>query len=211
LTAADDGKGRAVPGTVDRIALTRAGDLGRSGAAPWPTGHPGPEPALVPAMPVAPAVPAGLPPSSRHEFAEQLTGQVLKWYVRAAEHHNCGRPDRAAGLLVSALALEPSLACLREALARAQYDARQYLAARTTFTAMTAIDPCDHYALFGLGLVETRLGVYAAAAAHLARAVSLDPGDSRYELALEHVQEVLRQNIPARTSEYGQRAPGARR
>jgi tetratricopeptide (TPR) repeat protein len=167
VTAADQEEGSVVPGTVDDIQLTRSG-------LDSPTGQSRP--------------PAGGGSRSQAQVPAQLSGRVREWYVRAAEHHNRGRPDRAAELLISALTLEPSFACLREALARAQYDARQYLAARTTFTAMTAIDPRDHYALFGLGLVETRLGAHAAAVRHLERAVRLHPGEPRYELALEHAR-----------------------
>ena len=124
-----------------------------------------------------------LPPS---QPAAGLSGTARRWYLLAAEHHGAGRPDRAADLLVSALAREPSQGCLREALARAQYDAKRYLAARTTFAAMTAIDPADHFALFGLGLAETRLLAFEAAARHFQRALRLRPDELRYQLALTH-------------------------
>jgi tetratricopeptide (TPR) repeat protein len=127
----------------------------------------------------------------REGVPSYLIGPVRRWYVQAAQHHNCGRPDLAAELLVSAVTLEPSFGCLREALARAQFDAGQYLAARTTFTAMVALDARDHYALFGLGLVQTRLGVPAAAARQFERAAELCPDEPRYAVALEHARVQL--------------------
>jgi len=131
-----------------------------------------------------------------HCVPTYLTGRVRRWYVRAAQQHNCGRPDRAAELLVSAVTHEPSFGCLREALARAQFDAGQYLAARTTFTAMVALDPHDHYATFGLGLVATALGVPVAATCHFERAVELSPDEPRYAVALEHARAALAHTAP---------------
>ncbi len=174
-----------MPGDVDQDRSSPAQDV-QAPSAPRDA-----ESGVGPAPQAGPQVPA------------QLSGRARAWYVRAAEQHNAGRPDRAAELLISALALEPSVGCLREALARAQYDAKQYLAARTTFTAMTAVDPTDHFALFGLGLVEMRLGAYGASARHLQRAVSLCPDDPRYRLALEHATVTLRQQEAATVGAAG--------
>lgn len=84
--------------------------------------------------------------------------------------------------------LEPTFACLREALGRAQFDAKQFLAARMTFSAMTALNPLDHYAHFGLGLTHAELGDPASAIGQLERAVALAPDEIRYLVALEHVR-----------------------
>ena len=138
-----------------------------------------------------------------HRVLTLLTGRVGRWYVRAAQHHNRGRPDRAAELLVSAVIAEPSFSCLREALARAQFDAGQYLAARTTFTAMVALDPGDHYATFGLGLVATALGAPVAATRHFERAVELGPHEPRYAVALEHARAGLAHTAPAAAGAAG--------
>jgi tetratricopeptide (TPR) repeat protein len=182
-----------VSGTVDGIA-------------------PAPEPAApdrsparsvqgAPAGPVNPAGAAGAAgghAGCRERVPTYLIGPVRRWYVQAAQHHNRGRPDLAAELLVSAVTHEPSFGCLREALARAQFDAGQYLAARTTFTAMVALDARDHYALFGLGLAQARLGVPAAAARLFERAAELCPGEPRYAVALEHARVQLAAAGPAR-------------
>lgn len=206
MTAADQGEG-SVPRIMEQTKLPWS----VQDAGPWHTGPAAVTPRSDPAQQCAaaggtqagagPAAAPGRCPQAQGEVPEQLTGRVRIWYLRAAEHHDTGRPDRAAELLVSAVRVEPSLGCLREALARAQYDAGQYLAARTTFTAMTALDPVDHYALFGLGLAETRLGAHAAAVRHLERAVHLHTGDPRYAIALEQARAALR--WPERTDPAG--------
>lgn len=124
----------------------------------------------------------------RRADVSALTGKTRKWFERALVLHLVGRPEFAAELLRRALLLEPTFACLREELGRAQFDAGQFYAARTTFSAMTAIDPSDHYALFGLGMAERKLGDTIAAVKHLERAVALAPDDVRYVVAWEHAR-----------------------
>jgi tetratricopeptide (TPR) repeat protein len=65
-------------------------------------------------------------------------------------------------------------------LARAQYDAGQYPAARQGFEYLVERDPADHYAHFGLGLAARKLGDLAAAVEHLALAVAMRPDLERY-------------------------------
>jgi tetratricopeptide (TPR) repeat protein len=122
----------------------------------------------------------------------ELSERVYEWYQRASQLHAAGRPAQAAELLARALAVEPNASCLRDALARAQFDAEQFLGARTSFSAIVAIDPVNDYALFGLGLSESRLGDFASAADHLALAVAMRPDDSRYLTALEQALATLR-------------------
>lgn len=132
--------------------------------------------------------PTGAPDEELQAEFGRLTGKPRKWFDRALVLHCVGRPDFAAELLRRALLLEPTFACLREELGRAQFDAGQFYAARTTFSAMTAIDPTDHYALFGLGMAERKLGDTIAAVNHLERAVALAPDDVRYAVAWVHAR-----------------------
>jgi tetratricopeptide (TPR) repeat protein len=138
----------------------------------------------------------------------RLTGKPRAWFDRALVLHCVGRPDFAAELLRRALLLEPTFGCLREALGRAQFDAGEFYAARTTFSAMTAIDPSDHFALFGLALAERRLGDTIGAVKHLDRAVALAPDDVRYAIAREHTRVEAGQRV--RDSTGGRQRRGAR-
>jgi len=193
VTAADDEGGP----DVSTVEATTARTVTRTVAAPVLRGSQ--------RQPWAGAGPERCP----HCVPNYLTGRVRRWYVRAAQQHNCGRPDQAAQLLVSAVTHEPSFGCLREALARAQFDAGQYLAARTTFTAMVALDPRDHYATFGLGLVATALGVPGAATGHFERAVELSPDEPRYAVALEHARATLAHSAPAAVGSAGESSRNA--
>jgi tetratricopeptide (TPR) repeat protein len=144
----------------------------------------------------APQVVRWQEPPLTDEVPAELVGLVRKWYIQAAEHHNSGRPDRAAAVLASALMLEPERAALRQALARAQFDAGQLLAARTTFCAMLAIDEEDDFALYGLGLVETRFGNFVRAVDSFACAAALRPADERYSAALIRARVALDEHGP---------------
>jgi tetratricopeptide (TPR) repeat protein len=133
-------------------------------------------------------IPPRAPDEEQLAELARLTGKPRAWFDRALVLHCVGRPEFAAELLRRALLLEPTFGCLREALGRAQFDAGQLYAARTTFSAMTAIDPSDHFALYGLALAERRLGDTIGAVKHLERAVALAPDDVRYAIAREHAR-----------------------
>src|SRR6478735_2812126 len=60
-------------------------------------------------------IPDGLPP-----------GQVYDWYANARALHDEGDAAGAVPLLLWAVAAEPGARSLREALARAQFDARLF-------------------------------------------------------------------------------------
>lgn len=157
------------------------------------------ESAAVPGTVEEPELTTGGAPNSLADLPS-LTGQSRVWFDRAAALHNGGRPSQAAELLCRALMLEPTFACLREALGRAQFDAKQLLAARMTFSAMTALNPLDHYAHFGLGLTRAELGDLAGAIRALERGVALAPDEIKYLVALEHLRVATTRDAGARKS-----------
>lgn len=102
-----------------------------------------------------------------------------------AEHH----PGAAAVLLERALALEPGKASILEALGRAYYNQGDHAAAAERFGVMVAADPLAHYAHFGLGLAQGRLGDRRLARRHLRMAVFLKPEIEVYRRALDRLGE----------------------
>ncbi len=115
-------------------------------------------------------------------------GGVYEWYQRGMELLGNGDPAAAATLLARAAEAEPGSRSVREALARAQYDAGRYPEAIATFTALIADNPTDDYAHFGLGLAASRAGELPLAAEHLALAVAMRPELSHYARALRGVR-----------------------
>jgi Flp pilus assembly protein TadD len=115
-------------------------------------------------------------------------GSVYDWYHRGlqllAERH----PEAAATLLARAAEVEPESRSILEALARAQHDAGRYADAITTFTRLTALNPTDDYAHFGLGLAASRAGELRLAAEHLALAAAMRPDLHHYAQALRGVR-----------------------
>lgn len=102
-----------------------------------------------------------------------------------AEHH----PGAAAVLLERALALEPGKASILEALGRAYYNQGDHAAAAERFATMVAADPLAHYAHFGLGLAQGRLGNRRMSRRHMRMAVFLKPEIEVYRRALERLGE----------------------
>jgi Flp pilus assembly protein TadD len=103
-----------------------------------------------------------------------------------------GSPAAAAQVLQRASAAEPQARSVREALARAQFDARQYAEAAENFRLIVEASPSDDYANFGLGLALARTGNPAAAAEYLALAVAMRPDNVHYTEALRSVRATLR-------------------
>jgi Flp pilus assembly protein TadD len=99
-----------------------------------------------------------------------------------------GSPAAAAQVLQRASTAEPASRSVREALARAQFDAGQYAEA----------SPSDDYAHFGLGLALARTGHPAAAAEYLALAAAMRPDVAHYTEALRSVRATLRAQEEAR-------------
>src|SRR6202050_3936617 len=138
---------------------------------------------------------------------ENLAGQALPeedvhaWYRRGLELLANGSPAAAAQVLQRASMAEPASRSVREALARAQFDAGRYAEAAGNFEMIVAASPSDDYAHFGLGLALARTGQPAAAAEHLALAVAMRPDAPHYTEALRSVRATLRAR--------GGRGPGA--
>ncbi|WP_222194842.1 tetratricopeptide repeat protein [Modestobacter italicus] len=118
----------------------------------------------------------------------QPDGGVYEWYQRGLQLLGDGNPAAAAMLLERVVAAEPASRSVREALARAQYDAGRYRAAIDSFQALIEVNPTDDYAQFGLGLAASRAGELELAAEHLALAVAMRPDQTHYARALRGVR-----------------------
>ena len=86
----------------------------------------------------------------------------------------------------------PASRSVREALARAQFDAGRYAEAADNFRIIVEASPSDDYAHFGLGLALARTGDPAAAAEYLALAAAMRPDSAHYTEALRSVRATLR-------------------
>jgi Flp pilus assembly protein TadD len=114
------------------------------------------------------------------------------WYRRGMDLLGRGSPAAAAQVLERAAAAEPRSRSVREALARAQFDAGWYAAAADNFRMIVEASPSDDYANFGLGLSLARTGNPAAAAEYLALAAAMRPDAAHYTDALRQVRATLR-------------------
>jgi len=135
---------------------------------------------------------------------ENVPGQALPeedvyaWYRRGMDLLSRGSPAAAAQVLQRASTAEPGSRSVREALARAQFDAGWYAAAAENFRVIVEASPSDDYANFGLGLALTRSGDHAAAAEYLALAAAMRPDAAHYTEALRSVRATLRAIADAR-------------
>ncbi len=114
------------------------------------------------------------------------------WYRRGMELLGRGSPAAAAQVLQRASTAEPGARSVREALARAQFDAGWYAEAAANFRVIVEASPSDDYANFGLGLSLARTGDHAAAAEYLALAAAMRPDAAHYTEALRSVRATLR-------------------
>lgn len=119
-------------------------------------------------------------------------GDAYSWYRRGMELLGKGSPAAAAQVLQRAAAAEPASRSVREALARAQFDAGRYQDAADNFRVIVEASPSDDYANFGLGLALARTGDHAAAAEYLALAAAMRPDAAHYTNALRQVRATLR-------------------
>jgi tetratricopeptide (TPR) repeat protein len=119
-------------------------------------------------------------------------GDSYAWYRRGLDLLSRGSPAAAAELLGRAAEAEPGARSVREALARAQFDAGRYAQAADSFRQNVEAMPSDDYAHFGLGLALARGGDPAAAAEHLALAAAMRPELPHYAEALRGVRATLR-------------------
>jgi predicted Zn-dependent protease len=163
-----------------------AGDAGVVGAG---DGHPDQEPPRAGGGPQGPG------------------GDSYTWYRRGLDLLNRGSPAAAAELLERAAAAEPGARSIREALARAQFDAGRYAQAADNFRQNVEAIPSDDYAHFGLGLALARGGNPAAAAEHLALAAAMRPDLAHYTEALRGVRATLAARTQARSGASPAPAP----
>ena len=119
-------------------------------------------------------------------------GDAYAWYQRGVELLGNHSPAAAAQLLERAAGAEPDSRMVREALARAQFDAGWYDQAARSFRIIVEASPADDYAHFGLGLALARLGDPAHAAEYLALAAAMRPDLPHYSSALREVRATLK-------------------
>jgi tetratricopeptide (TPR) repeat protein len=131
-------------------------------------------------------------PPSGEAATSHPEGDVYSWYQRGVELLSNRSPAAAAQLLERAAAAEPQSRMVREALARAQFDAGRYALAVENFRMIVEASPADDYAHFGLGLALARLGEPARAAEYLALAAAMRPDLPHYSAALREVRATLR-------------------
>ena len=115
-------------------------------------------------------------------------GDVYDWYTRGVELLEAQNPAAAAALLEHAARAEPASRSVREALARAQFNAGHFAAARDNFAEIIDMNPTDDYAHFGMGLACTKLGDLDDANEHLALAAAMRPENKHYATALRHAR-----------------------
>ena len=128
---------------------------------------------------------ADLPPPPPDVYPK---GEAYDWYQRGCELIESGNAHAAVELLKRVASVEPESRSVREALARAQFDAGAYAEARESFEWIISVDPADDYAQFGLGLAASRAGDLDLAAEHLALAVAMRPDLGHYSRALRGVR-----------------------
>ncbi|WP_328954499.1 tetratricopeptide repeat protein [Kitasatospora purpeofusca] len=147
----------------------------------------------------------GMAPSGQQQRSGEPEGDVYEWFRRGARLLAQGNPAAAEQLLARAAEAEPGSRSIREALARAQFDAGSYAAALENFRTVALADPSDDYAQFGWGVAAARLGDFEASAEHLALAVAMRPENDHYRVALRQTRATL----AARTGAFGPLLPGA--
>ncbi|HVE74151.1 MAG TPA: tetratricopeptide repeat protein, partial [Mycobacteriales bacterium] len=118
-------------------------------------------------------------------------GDLYDWYIRGVDLLENGDANASVQLLTHVAQSEPESRMVREALARAQFDAGFYDEARANFEWIIAINPADDYAQFGLGLAATKLGDLPAAVEHLALAAAMRPDIGYYATALRGARAAL--------------------
>ncbi|GAA2168491.1 tetratricopeptide repeat protein [Actinomadura napierensis] len=118
-------------------------------------------------------------------------GGVYEWYTRGLELLRSGSAAAALQLLARAAEAEPGSHSIREALARAQFGARQFGAAAESFQSIVEEEPAEDYARFGLGLSLSRMGDFEGAVEHLALAAAMRPENQDYARALRHARATL--------------------
>jgi Flp pilus assembly protein TadD len=124
-------------------------------------------------------------PVARESYSTTPEGEsAYSLYSKGSRLLREGHPHQAAMFLSRAKLIEPEKASIREALARALFQAGRMSRARREFAKAVAIDPVNDYAHFGLALACERTGQRMRAIGHLKLAIAMRPGMSDYERAL---------------------------
>jgi tetratricopeptide (TPR) repeat protein len=131
-------------------------------------------------------------PAAPDDVPAGPAGDAYAWYQRGIELLRKRSPAAAAQLLERASDAEPQSRMVREALARAQFDAGWYSLAVQNFRMIVEASPADDYAHFGLGLALARTGEPGQAAEYLALAAAMRPDLPHYSAALRDVRATLR-------------------
>jgi Flp pilus assembly protein TadD len=122
----------------------------------------------------------------------QPGGGTYEWFHRGMDLLQRGDAAAAATLLARASQAEPASASVREALARAQFDAGRFEEAAQTFSSLVRDVPDSDYGHFGLGLALSRLGRFELAAEHLALAATMRPDNRHYADRLRQTRATVR-------------------
>jgi tetratricopeptide (TPR) repeat protein len=125
------------------------------------------------------------------DWLDCLGEQARSWYLTAGRLREQGRLALVGDLLARASQLEPGSSQLREAAARAQFAAGQYLGAQASFAAMAAVAPRDELAQFALALCEACLGDLESAVKRLTLLAKRRPDVPRFAQARVCVSDVL--------------------
>lgn len=118
-----------------------------------------------------------------------------------------GNPEAALLLLDRLLITDPDSLSVREAYARALFDARRYEHAAVAFESILERAPDDDYAHFGLGMCLWRQQRFQRARDELAMAFVMRPHRAEYARALAQVKATLRARSVSMLPPDG---PGAR-
>lgn len=130
-------------------------------------------------------------PSSPQPSGEPA-GDPYDWYQRAVHLLEAGSPEAALQLLERLMSVEAGSSSVREAYARALFDARRYAQAASVFESILDRSPDDDYAHFGLGMCLWRRQQFVRARDELAMAFVMRPGREDYARALNQVKATLR-------------------
>ncbi|MHB0975611.1 MAG: tetratricopeptide repeat protein [Candidatus Aquicultorales bacterium] len=106
-----------------------------------------------------------------------MDDSAYRIFKKGMELLESDRPAQAVSFLEKARSLFPEKGSVREALGRAYFNTKRFSEARREFEASIDIDPTNHYAHYGLGLSNFRLGDKLLAKKHLRIAVAMDGND----------------------------------
>lgn len=107
------------------------------------------------------------------EHMAEAVPTVYELYREGCRRLDDGDPTGAIAPLEQAVAIEPSKASLREALARACFATSRIRRARREFEHVLELDPSNAYAHYGLGRAYEREGRLTLAGKHYKLAAAL--------------------------------------